>query len=222
MWCQPPNKQLQRTVIRRLWLGQRAAALTTENCVRLRAFRAAMVAVLFTASAPAIVVAEDFTDVQSVALKLILRAPVGWIVRHLEDGEEHSVVISRELLDGFPRFHAALSVRSANVVRRNTNVSPTSMARGLCAMAQRDGGATTRCRESMSGRFVRVEWNATYPAQTGGVGASIAWVAYLADDDADELVSLLFEAPQSEWDALEPIARELMTRFQPFDGTDDD
>jgi hypothetical protein len=155
--------------------------------------------------------ADERPLVQSPALGLEFRGPPGWIVRHLTEGDESVVAITRELLDGFPRYRAGFSARTLNGERRRRGVSPLTMARASCKSAQQRGIATTECLESRVGTLKRVEWQVIYPPGSGDRTVTIAWVVCLADEFGDSLVRLVLEAPEPEWAEVKSVAGELMT-----------
>jgi hypothetical protein len=167
----------------------------------------ALVGAAFGASAD-----DGFTDVPSPELRLQLSAPDGWIVRRLTENGEHRVAITRELLEGFPRFHVGLTVSSADVMRRERHTSASTMARGVCQVQQKNGTATTPCRETVLNGLLRVDWQARFPPETGAGEGSVAWLSYLADDNADTLVTFNFETPESEWSALQSNSPPLKTK----------
>lgn len=161
-------------------------------------------------AAPSLAAGADTTLVRSADLQLEFRAPSGWIVRHLADGDEHIVAITRELLQGFPRYHVGFTATSVNGARRKAKRTPSSMARGLCAMAQKRDSTGTRCLESEWNGFLRVEWSANFAPVSGATEGTRAWIVCLADDGSDVLLRAMFEAPQSEWAGLEGTAKALI------------
>jgi hypothetical protein len=153
---------------------------------------------------------EKYGPVRSSDLGLEFRAPAGWIVRHLTENGESVVAITRELLDGFPRYHVGFSATSVNVERRGRKIGSLTMARALCGLAQKRGTATSECLESQVDGVTRVEWRVFYPPESPGGTATVGWAACLADEARDSLVRILFEAPESEWVEVESVAAELM------------
>jgi hypothetical protein len=103
--------------------------------------------------------ADQSQSVTSAELGLQFRAPPGWIVRHLtSDDGEPNVAITRELLDGFPRYRVGFSAASVNVQRSGDRA--VGRARGLCAQAQQRRIATTKCLVSQSDEAPQNEWAA--------------------------------------------------------------
>jgi hypothetical protein len=158
--------------------------------------------------------ADEYQLVRSPALALELRAPPGWIVRHLTENEEAVVAVTRELLDGFPRYRVGFSATSVNRERRRQSVRPLAMARALCGSAQERGIATSECLESQMDGVSRVEWRVFYPPEVRERTGTVAWVVCLADEAGDSLVRLIFEAPQPEWAEVESVAADLMAKVR--------
>jgi hypothetical protein len=155
--------------------------------------------------------ADERPLVQSPALGLEFRAPPGWIVRHLTERDESAVTITRELLDGFPRYHAGFSARTVNAERRRRGLTPLTMARMLCKNARLRGIATTECLETHVGTLKRVEWQFIYPPDSSQPTVTMGWAVCLADEFGDSLVRLVLEAPEPEWVEVKGVAGELMT-----------
>jgi hypothetical protein len=148
--------------------------------------------------------------VRSPELQLEFQAPANWIVRHSTEEGEKLVTISRELRNTTPRYDVGLAAKSLNSARRKMGFGAVAMARELCSMARNRGVAITECRESHRDGFVQVEWRVLYPPTPDATDGTVAWIKCLADDEADVLVRLTFESPQSDWESAEKAAEELM------------
>jgi hypothetical protein len=148
--------------------------------------------------------------VQSKEMGLTFSSPPDWIVRQLDNEGEHYVAITRELLEGFPRFRVGFTAITVNVARRGHKVKATVMARDLCQMAAQRGAAFTECSESSFEGFTVVEWKANEGVDQKDTEPSVTWVKCLADDAADTLIRIVFEAPRSEWAAQEKTAKAMM------------
>lgn len=158
--------------------------------------------------------------VRSPELQLEFRAPAGWAVRRATEEGENVVTISRELRPTTPRYDVGLAAKSLNGARRRMGFGAVAMARELCAMARTRGVAITECRESYRDGFLQVEWRVLYPPTPDAADGTVAWIRCLADDEADVLVRLTFESPQSDWESAEKAADGLMNgirRLRPLD-----
>ena len=152
--------------------------------------------------------------VRAEELQLEIWAPKGWIVRSfIEDGERH-FAISRGLQDAFPRYLVGFNAAEVNILRKKAPESPLGMARWLCQRAQDRGIATAPCRETTFHKFQRIEWQVRYPVEAPSLEPTIALVVCLADDKGDNLMRLIFEAPESEWPAVQRIAQQMMSTIK--------
>jgi hypothetical protein len=131
-------------------------------------------------------------------------------VRHSTEEGENVVTISRELRPTTPRYDVGLAAKSLNSARRKMGFGAVAMARELCSMARTRGVAITECRESHRDGYLQVEWRVLYPPTPDSADGTVAWIRCLADDEADVLVRLTFESPQSDWESTERAAEELM------------
>lgn len=152
--------------------------------------------------------------VTSNELALQIWAPEGWIVRSFIEDDEQNFAITRELRDDFPRYAVGFNAAEVNRLRKKAQTSPLSMARGLCQRAHDRGIATTPCREAAFGKFQKVEWQVRYPAEAPATEPTIASFLFLADDAGDNLIRVIFEAPESEWTNLESISRRMMSTIR--------
>jgi hypothetical protein len=151
--------------------------------------------------------------VEDATLNIQAYVPPGWIVRQIEEDGEHRMVISRELLEGFPRFRMGLTVRSVNTLRRQAKAAPSEMALGLCELNQKNGSAITPCHTSSSGQDLVVEWKVLFPGE-GADTPAVAWKKILANDTADTLLWATFQYPQAEATQGESVAARVMPSVQ--------
>jgi hypothetical protein len=156
----------------------------------------------------------DGAIIRSESLEFEVWAPKSWIVRHFNNEGEDTLAITRELNDGFPRYLVGFSAATSNILRRQANESPISMARWLCGLAQKRATAVTSCSESQFGRYRRVEWQVRNPAEDPSPEPTMAWVVMLADDQRDLLIRVIFEAPESQWPAVERIGQQMISTLQ--------
>ena len=152
--------------------------------------------------------------VRSNELGLEIWAPKGWIVRSFVDDGEPNVAVTRELRDDFPRYAVGFNAAAVNSLRKQAGDSPLTMARWMCQHAHNKGVATTPCRESTLDKYRRIEWAVRYPTEAPATEPTISSIMFLADDAGDNLVRLIFEAPESEWPQFEDTAHQMMSTIR--------
>ena len=138
-------------------------------------------------------------------MRIQVPAPDGWIVREGEVDGDQVFAITRELVDSFPRYLVGIQLRTLNTNRRSAGEMPAAWAVSLCEMGRGRGTVVGPCKRSTSHGMIQIVASHVYPAVGPANEDGRGRVMYLADERNDELYTLIFEAPDSEWEAVRAI-----------------